>query len=265
MSFDNTADNKWNDTNSNSLKQIRQSEKESHIKIYIENKLYDKGRWLSKPIRTILDIIPLFEGYKELRILDLGAGVGRNCIPFAQRYRDIDCRINCIDILELATQVLQENAKIYDVESSIYGITSTIENYEILPNEYDIIMAISALEHVESEDAFWKKIMEIRKGIRKNGIVCLVINSNVIERNKATGEELSPQFEVNLGTEELQVRLKDLFADWQNLKSTVVQQKYDIPRDERTVELVSDVVTFVAKNAQNTERNGSYETKDDSI
>lgn len=65
----------------NRLNQIRQSEKESHIKTYTENKLYSAGGWLSKPIRTVLDIIPLFEGYEELRILDLGAGVGRNCIP----------------------------------------------------------------------------------------------------------------------------------------------------------------------------------------
>lgn len=250
MISDDITDNKWNVMDDNRLKQIRQSEKESHIKIYTENKLYSEGGWLSKPIRTVLDIIPLFEGYKELRILDLGAGVGRNCIPFAQRYHDIACRIDCIDILEIATQILQENAKIYEVEFSIYGITSAIENYEIPPNQYDLVMAISALEHVESEDAFWKKIREIRKGIRKNGIVCLVINSNVIEMVKTTREELSPQFEVNLKTEKLQTQLKGLFADWQTLKSTVVRQKYDIPRDERVVELVSDVVTFVAKNAQ---------------
>ena len=234
--------------NDNKLKQIRQSEKESHIKIYTENKLYAEKGWLSKPIRTVLDIIPLFKGYKELRVLDLGAGVGRNCIPFAQRYRDITCRIDCIDILELAIQLLHENAKAYDVDSSIYGITSSIENYSIPSNEYDLVMAISALEHVESVDTFWRKAAEIRKGIRENGIVCLVINSNVIERSKATGEELPPQFEVNLETKELQTRLNDLFADWQDLKSTVVRQKYDIPRDEHIVELVSDVVTFVAKN-----------------
>lgn len=248
MSFTDMVNNRWNDVDGIRLKQIRESERESHIKIYTENKLYTEGGWLSKPIRTILDIIPLFEGYKELRILDLGAGVGRNCIPFAQKYCDITCRIDCIDILELATQILLENAKAYDVDSSIYGITSSIENYKIPPNEYDLIMAVSALEHVESKDAFWKKIMEIRKGIRKNGIVCLVINSNIIENNKATGEGLPPQFEINFETEELQTQLEDLFADWLDLKSTVVRQKYDIPREEHIVELVSDVVTFVAKN-----------------
>lgn len=235
-------------TDNNRLKQIREAEKESHIRMYSENTVYSEGGWLSKPIRTVLDIVPFFEEYQELRILDLGAGVGRNCIPFAQRYRDIPCRIDCVDLLDLAIHILQENAKAYDVSSSVFGITSSIEAYSISPNEYDLIMAISSLEHVESEELFWEKTMEIRKGIRGNGIVCLVINSNVVERDSSTGEELPPQFEVNLETVELQTRLKDLFEGWQELKSTVVRQNYEIPRGERMIELTTDVVTYVAKN-----------------
>lgn len=52
-------------------------------------------------------------------------------------------------------------------------------------------------------------------------------------------------------TGELQTQLKDLFADWQVMKSTVVRQIYNIPGDEHIVELVSDVVTFVAKRLRN--------------
>lgn len=237
-------------TDDTRLKQIREAEKESHTRMYTETPLYSDGGWLSKPIRTVLDIVPLFEGYQELRILDLGAGVGRNCIPFARRYCDISCRIDCVDILELATRILQENAKAYDVSSAVFGITSPIETYPILPNEYDLIMAVSSLEHVESEKAFWEKAMEIRKGIRRDGIVCLVVNSNVVERDPSTGEEVPPQFEVNLETEQLQTRLKGLFEGWQVLKSTVVHQKYDIPRGKTLLKLETDVVTYVARNVQ---------------
>lgn len=232
----------------NRLKQIRQAEKESHIKTYRENKLYENSGWLSKPIRTVLDILTLFEGYKELRILDLGAGVGRNCIPFAVKYHDVVCKIDCVDILDEAIQILNDYAGVYHVESSICGIVSSIEDYNIPSNQYDLIMAISALEHVDSKETFQEKLMEIRKGIRKNGIVCLVINSNVTEKDRATGEMLLPQFEVNPATGELRSQIRDLFADWQELKSTVGQQKYDIPRDNRMVELTSDVVTYVARN-----------------
>ena len=53
-----------------------------------------------------------------------------------------------------------------------------------------------------------------------------------------------------MGTQDLQAQLKDLFEGWQELKSTVVHQKYEIPRGERTVELEADVVTYVEKNVR---------------
>ena len=219
--------------------------------MYTESKLYSDKGWLSKPIQTVLGLIPLFEDHKELRILDLGAGVGRNCIPFAQKYRNIPIKIDCVDILELAIQLLQENAREYNVSSSVFGITSSIEKYVIHQNEYDLIMAISSLEHVNSEEIFWKKITEIREGIRENGIVFFVINSNVSEKNKFTGEKLIPQFEINIGTDKLQTELKNLFSDWKEIKSTVVYQKYDIPRNGSLVELEADVVTYVVKKEYN--------------
>ena len=234
-------------TGDDRINRIRQAERESHIKTYMENPLYASEGWLSKPIRTVLEILPQFENYEKLRILDLGAGVGRNCIPFAKRYHDIACQIDCVDSLELATQILCENAGTYGVAPQIRAITSSIEDFEIRPNEYDLVMAVSTLEHVESEEIFWEKLREIQDGIRKDGIVCLVVNSNVTETDKTTGENIPPQFEINLNTNELQGSLNALFSGWQVLKSTVSRQKYDIPRDNRISVLVSDVVTYAAK------------------
>lgn len=196
----------------------------------------------------MLDLVPLFEGVESLRVLDLGAGVGRNCLPFAVKYRAVPCRIDCVDILELASRLLTENAKKYGIVPQVRAVTSSIEDFLIRPKEYDLIMAVSALEHVESEEVFWAKIREIREGIRKGGVVCLVVNSNITEADKSTGEPLPPQFEVNLDTDELRMRLDVLFSGWQVLKSTVSRQKYDIPRGDRISSLDSDVVTFVARN-----------------
>ena len=55
------------------LKQIRESEKQSHIELYSNSELYKEGSWLRKPIKTIFDIIPLFADAPELNVLDLGA------------------------------------------------------------------------------------------------------------------------------------------------------------------------------------------------
>lgn len=233
--------------NSIRLNQIRESERKSHIETYSNEELYKEGSWLTKPVKTVLDLIPLFEDYKELNVLDLGSGVGRNSIAIAQHYPNISCNIDCIDILELAIEKLKINAKKYNVSSSINGIVKPIEAYTISPNKYDLILAVSALEHIDSKESFIQKLQEIKHGIREKGIVCLVINSNIKEHDKRTGEALPPQFEVNISTEELQTLLDQTFTNWQIIKSTTQTQQYDIPRENLVSTLQTTVVTLVAR------------------
>ena len=229
------------------IDKIREAERASHIEIYSTAKLFESGSWLQKPVKTVLDILPLFENYTELKVLDLGSGVGRNCIPIAQKFSDIFCRIDCVDILDFAIKELENNSIKYNVEKSINGIVSSIDNFTIEENHYDFILAVSALEHIDSEEAFEKKLTEIQRGTRENGIVCMIINSEVNVKNKETGETLIPQFEVNLKTSQLSEMLKNIFGGWEILKQTVVSQRYDIPRENCTADLSTNVVTIVAR------------------
>lgn len=229
------------------LKQIRQAEKESHEEVYSSCQLYEEGSWLQKPIKTVLELVSEFEEYETIKILDLGGGIGRNCIPFARQYSDRNCSIECVDILDMAIQKLEENGEHYKVGDCIKGIVSTIEDYKISPNKYDLIMAISALEHIDSEESFCNKLVEIREGIKQNGIICLVMNSNVTERDKKTGEILPPQFEVNLSTQALKELLQECFLGWKIMKVTESSQNYDIPRGNGIVELHTNVVTYVVR------------------
>lgn len=229
------------------LKEIREAEAESHTEAYTNHALFSTGSWLAKPVKTVLDILPLFEEYKAFRALDLGSGVGRNSIPVAQHFKDIPCRVDCVDILELAIEKLNENAQQYGVAGNIRGIVSSIDDYEIDVDSHDMIMAISALEHTASGPMLEKKLVEIRNGLRIGGVACLIVNSGVTEHDKATGEELPPQFEVNLPTCEMQRILEQTFDRWQIIKYTVVHQKYDIPRANGLANLETDVVTYVAR------------------
>ncbi len=233
--------------NADRLAQIRESEKKSHIEMYSKSELFQEGSWLRKPIKTILDLLPEFKEYKALHVLDLGCGVGRNCISVAREYTDIPCIIDCVDILEIAIEKLYQNAREYGVESNINGVVQPIEDFEIAENTYDFIIAVSALEHIDSKESFVQKLTEINRGMREHGIVCLVVNSSVTEHDKETGEALPAQFEVNLPTEELQKLLEHNFTDWEVLKSTVQEQQYDIPRECGISELRSNVVTFVGR------------------
>lgn len=229
------------------LKRIRESERKSHIEIYTDEKLYATDSWLKKPIKTVRNIIPLFEDYKELRVLDLGSGVGRNSIYVAECFRDRDCRVDCVDLLEIAIEKLHKNAKEHNVSESIRGNLQSIEEYTIEADTYDFIMAISALEHIDTEESFLKKLLEIRKGLREKGVVCLVINSEVKEKNADTGETMDAQFEVNLSTEKMQEYIGQVFDGWSVLKTTVSVQEYDIPREGFVSHLSTNVVTFVAR------------------
>ena len=142
---------------------------------------------------------------------------------------------------------LMENALEYGVEDRIHGIVSSIDKYEIKTGHYDLILAISALEHVDSAETLEGKLKQIRSGSRENGIVCLILNTAVQETNKTTGELLAPQFEVNLATEDMRQLLHRTFAGWEVLKETIVHQRYDILRGNSIAEIETDVVTYVIR------------------
>ena len=232
------------------LARIRDSERKSHTEIYTNEKLYQSNSWLQRPIKTVREIVPTFDDYKELRVLDLGCGVGRNSIYIAERFKDINCSVDCVDLLDVAIEKLLENALEHNVSSHIKGITTSIEEYEIQKNSYDFIMAISALEHIDSQDSFSRKLMEIRDGVQKNGIVCLIINSNIVETCLETNEPVEAQFEVNLPTEAIQALLDETFWGWEIIKTSIAVQQYDIPRESFTSRLNTNVITYVARQLE---------------
>ena len=229
------------------IDKIRESEKISHTKIYNDEELYNTDSWLKKPIKTVKDIVPLLSNHGCIRVLDLGCGIGRNSIYLAEQFKDKGCLVDCVDILDIAIEKLKHNACIHDVKGNINGIACTIEQFSIPKNTYDLILAVSALEHVESQKAFWDKLQEIKAGIKSQGIVCLVINSEVTEYNMNTEEAMEPQFEVNLPTKLIQAYIDDAFAGWNTIKKTISPQEYDIPRDSVIIRLSTNVITFVGQ------------------
>lgn len=231
-----------------SLNEIRSAERLSHLKTYADIALFEKGTWLEKPIKAVTDLFPYLDQHSKLRILDLGSGIGRNSIPIAQRYPD--CRIECVDILEDAIQKLNDYSKAYRVSENIEGIVMPLEEYAIKEDRYDLVLAVSALEHVDQEASFFKKLEEIRDGVREGGFVCLVINSEVTEQDKKTGKICEPQFEVNLPTQDLRRALCEIFEGWSFLKFGVLGQRYDIPRENCVTELSANVVTLAAQKSE---------------
>ncbi len=229
-----------------SIRKMREAERKSHIDTYSSTVLFEQGSWLSKPIKTVVELFPYFETMQEFCGLDLGCGVGRNCIPLAQQFDGKNCAIDCVDILDVAIDYLKKYSEKYGVSDYINGIVMPIEAFEVKKNYYDLVLGISSLEHAESEAVFCDMLMQIAQGVKNSGFVCFVINTDVKEVDKQTQTELLPQFEVNLTEPRLKDYLEKAFAGWEVMKYLVSTQEYDIPR-ETMVHLTTKAVTYVAR------------------
>lgn len=232
-----------------SLEAIRKSERESHEKLYTSNELYEPGSWLAKPVETVMDNLKIIDNSTDVEILDLGCGVGRNSIAIAQYFKEwgTTCNIDCVDLLEVAINRLKENAIKYGVRDFITPILSSIDSFEITHKKYDYIVSVSAIEHVANWELFEKTLYNIRQATKKNGVVCLILNTELHEIKVENNEEQEALFEVNLPTSEMVDLLEKAFDGWDIIKKTVVHQEWIAPRENGDVRLNTNVVTLVCR------------------
>ncbi|HDR7518016.1 MULTISPECIES: class I SAM-dependent methyltransferase [Bacillus cereus group] len=231
----------------NRIDYIRHEEKKYHDLCYEQYKLFETGSWLYKPVKTVMDLMEYFEGQNNLQVLDLGSGVGRNSIPIAQIIKNNNGTVTCVDLLDSALTKLQTYSKEHDVFEVIKTEQVAIENYYIVPNTYDYIIAVSSLEHVKSEKDLINVLHSMKKGTKTAGINCLIINSNIQEIDLHTKEELDALIEINLPTDEMINLLKSIYKEWKEIEVEVKELVYDIVRDERHIQLKTNAITFVFK------------------
>jgi 2-polyprenyl-3-methyl-5-hydroxy-6-metoxy-1,4-benzoquinol methylase len=233
----------------NRLAQIRSEEKEYHDQCYAEHVLFQPGSWLYKPVQTVMELLSELSKPEDVQILDLGCGVGRNTIPMAVYVKEhcTSGQVIGVDLLESAIVGLNVYSAHFGVENVIRAEQSEIEDYFIHENKYDFIVAVSALEHLCSVEILKKKLFEIASGIKSDGIVCLIMSSNIRETLVSTGESLDPKFEINLRTEELLALLDEAFMSWKGITQHVKPLSYHIDRHGQPVLLSSDCLTFTAR------------------
>ena len=229
----------------NRLETIRKAEAESHTAAYESLTLYAPGSWLSKPIRALEALLPPYAEREGLRVLDLGSGVGRNAIACARALKN--AQVTCVDILPMAIEKLMENAESFGVSGQIQGICTPVDGFSIEPEGYDIILAGSVLEHLDSSASTLRTLDAIQKGIRPGGAAMILMNTGVKEWDARTGEPLDPQFEVNLPPEEVRGILGETFRGWEVLWDKTIHYEYQVPRGERTAMISAEVVTFTGR------------------
>ncbi|WP_339320048.1 class I SAM-dependent methyltransferase [Paenibacillus sp. FSL R10-2734] len=226
---------------------IRTEEKKYHDMCYDSYNLFEPGSWLHRPVKTVIDLLEEYRDQEYLSVLDLGAGIGRNSIPIAESMKNRNGKVVCVDLLESAIEKLEGYSRKFGVEPFIVTRLSDIEHFIIDQGEYEIILAVSALEHVSSEKALEKKLSEMISGTKTNGTNCIIIGSNIQEVNLENGQELDPMFEVNISRERMMELLDHQYTGWEVKQRFVKQLEFEIDRKGQPVKLTTDCITFVAK------------------
>lgn len=175
-----------------------------------------------------MDLFAYFDGKDELMVLDLGCGVGRNSIPMAKKVMEKQGQIICVDLLETALTKLMAYSKEHGVENFIEPVRCDIGEYAIQPNQFDVIIAVSSLEHVNSKETLTKVLVDMANGTKNDGIICIILNSNVKETDLITNQSLEPLIEVNMTTDESWELLKNIYYNWEHINSLVKPLELEI-------------------------------------
>jgi REP element-mobilizing transposase RayT len=141
---------------------IRMKEKEYHDACYGKNELYQEGTWLKKPAKIILNELNRFTRVNNFSALDLGCGIGRHSIPIAMSLKGREGDVVCVDMLDSAIVKLEEYGRTYDVNNYLTIIKSSIEEFSILEDGYNMIVAVSSLEHLITKDFLKEKLLRPR-------------------------------------------------------------------------------------------------------
>ncbi|TXK85758.1 bifunctional 2-polyprenyl-6-hydroxyphenol methylase/3-demethylubiquinol 3-O-methyltransferase UbiG [Paenibacillus sp. N3.4] len=231
----------------NSIEHIRQEEKKYHEHCYDNYKLFEEGSWLHKPVKTVLDLMTYFDGRENVTVLDLGSGVGRNSIPIAKKIKERNGKVYCVDLLDSALSKLHRYSQELGVADVIVTEELDIGEYVIKPNYFDYIVAVSSLEHVQSESILVEVITNMARGTKDKGLNCIIINTNVEEIDIESNEKIEPLLEIDMSTEHCMSILNRIYAGWSEVTVLVKQLKFEIVRNERPTLLKSDCVSFAVR------------------
>lgn len=159
-------------------------------------------------------------------------------------------QVICVDLLESALYKLMSYAEQNGVDGYLKPVASDIGNYDILLGGFDYIVAVSSLEHVESEEVLKEVLLSMISGTKINGINCIIINTSIQEMDKHTHEILEPYMEINVSTKQMEMLLQEVYKDWNILNTHVKQLEFTIVRNDREILLTSNCITYVAQKSK---------------
>lgn len=226
-----------------------------HEEYYSKHKLFDKDSWLAAGDQELLKLadkladIYMANSSAPLTVLDLGAGVGRNCIPLAQALKALAVKatIEAIDILPQSIEMLQENAVKYAVGDYIKASCQDNDALNLEPNKYDLVFAISVLEHCRGKGKVREILTKMASAVRPGGYCQIEITTDRKVTALDNGDEFATSVETPLTKEEVKELLDQAFAKFETERYTVFAYQEEILREERKALWHSQQTSFIAR------------------
>lgn len=232
------------------FEEARKETNKYHEQYYSDHDLFESGSWLSNPDYELEAVIEELKHRDKSKILDIGAGVGRNAIALALALKDKQPTICCLDSLSIATAKLLENATKYEVESSIKGITENMDDMVIAESLYDCILSVSVLEHSASYDIMINTIEKIINGTKSGGINRLTFSTNRTVKSLETGKIIESPVETELERDKLIEDLKRLYACWEIILLDTIDYDENLDRNGEKVNWKSSDLSFLARKVE---------------
>jgi cyclopropane fatty-acyl-phospholipid synthase-like methyltransferase len=227
------------------FKEARSQTLNYHIDYYSKHELFEGGSWLEKPDAIVMELCKEIKKLDAPKILDLGAGVGRNSIAIAQILNN--AQIDCVEFLDLACKKLDANAAKHGVQNSIISHCLDLETFVIRKNYYDLIIAISVLEHCSSFANIETIIQKVIDGTKTKGINRLefTTNRNVIDQD--TNQKINTKVETPLQSDDLETLLKEKYKNWVITKLSLEPYKENLLYEGKEVIWQSIQLNFIAQ------------------
>ncbi|OGG78077.1 hypothetical protein A3A36_02830 [Candidatus Kaiserbacteria bacterium RIFCSPLOWO2_01_FULL_52_12b] len=235
------------------MNKAQRATQEYHKEFFKRARLFEEGTWIAESENNLLKLVKeCFGDKKDVRILDLGCGVGRNAIPIAKIIGPNGGTVTCVDVLDIAIEKLKENSREHGVSNYIKSEVEEVEKFSIKESYYDLILSFSVLEHgVSNENSFFKVIRDIKNGTKKGGLNYLGITTNLEELDAKTLEKLPKDIVYDASFEEAKSDLKNMYKDWEIISSEKSFYKEEYVKNGRMIIWQSDFLTFVTRNSRN--------------
>lgn len=195
-----------------SFEAARQRERGYHAAFYAKHTLGDENTWLVGPSPYVINSFQYLPRAKNLRALDLGAGIGRHAFSFIERFGPAS-KVVCVDMLEFAIERLQELSRQRNMAENIVPLVSDIADYKP-EGTFDYILSVSVIEHLPSPESLATCLKRLQRATNPRGVHCFMIATDHHWTVKSTGKATEPIVEQNLSLANAQKLLLELYKDW---------------------------------------------------